>query len=387
MHLFELTPEQQDLRALAAEVARDVYAPVANDWDEAGTVFPREERKRLADLGFLGITLPTEYGGSGAPLLDALIVIEELGKVSHPAGFQAFEANTGPARVLELFGTPEQKERWLPAIIRGESTMAISISEPEAGSAATDMTTRGRVSGDRIVLNGRKRWTSGGGDAEQYLVYVRLNEKRGAAGIGAVVVDKDTPGLSFGPRERLMGFRSIASADLIFEDCEIPTDHLIIPAGGFNDLFRAFSVERLGNSTMCLAIGQSSLERTAAYVQERLQFGKNLIEFQTVQTKLADMIIRVEASRLLTYRAALKAGTGTPVPLEASIAKCFANEMAKSVSDLAIELHGAYGYSVEYGLERLHRDAHGWAMGGGTPTMQRIRIVADYLNRPLNQRS
>jgi butyryl-CoA dehydrogenase len=209
----------------------------------------------------------------------------------------------------------------------------------------------------------------------------------GARGIGAVLVDRDTPGLTFGPQERLMGHRGVGSADMHFVDVRVPLDNLIVPEGGFGTLFTAFSIERLGNATMCLAIGQTALDRTAKYVRERRQFGKEIAEFQTVQAALADMVIQVAAARLLVYRAAVGAGTGAPVPLEASIAKCFANEMAKQVSDLAIGLHGGYGYAEEYELERLHRDAHGWAIAGGTPAMQRTRIAAEYLGRRFDQRA
>ena len=161
---------------------------------------------------------------------------------------------------------------------------------------------------------------------------------------------------------------------------------IVVGAGGFGTLFRAFSIERLGNSTMSLAIGQAALDRTISYVQERTQFGKQLIEFQNVQMTLADMVMQVEAARLLIYRAARTAGTGLPDPLEVSLAKCTANEMAKRVSDLAMQLHGGNGYTEEYGIERLHRDAHGWAVAGGTPSMQRIRIVSELLGRRFDQR-
>jgi alkylation response protein AidB-like acyl-CoA dehydrogenase len=384
---FSLSEDQLALREAAGRVADEVYAPLVLEWDQAGTFVPNVERKRLADLGFLGIALPEEYGGGGAELLDALIVIEEIAKRNQIAAFQVFESNTGPTRVIELFGTEEQRQRLLPPIIDGEVTLAVAISEPDAGSAATDMTTSARLDGDDYVINGMKRWCSGGGHAEQYLVYVRLNEALGAKSIGALVVDHDTPGLTFGPQERLLGFHGIPSADMFFDNVRVPAENLIVDAGGFGKLFRAFSIERLGNTTMSLAIGQACLDRTARYVQERRQFGKPIIEFQTVQTALADMIMQVEATRLLLYRAAAKAGRGTPEPLEASMAKCYANEMAKKVSDIAIQLHGGYGYHPEYHVERYHRDAHGWALGGGTPTIQRIRIVSEYLGRSFDQRA
>jgi len=183
-----------------------------------------------------------------------------------------------------------------------------------------------------------------------------------------------------------MGFRGIPSADVIFDDVVVPERNLLIGAGGFRSLFTAFSIERLGNTTMSLAIGQAALDRTLDYVQHRTQFGKPLIEFQSIQLTVADMMLQVEAARLLLQRAAENAGHGLPNPLEVSLAKCTANEMAKRVTDLAMQLHGGNGYTEEYGIERLHRDAHGWALAGGTPTMQRIRIVSELLGRNFDQR-
>ncbi len=384
---MDLTPTQEALRETVAALAADLYAPQAAAWDAERTPFPNAERRRLAELGFLGMGLPPEYGGGGADLLDSLIVIEELAKAAPTAAFPVFEANTGPARVIDLFGTPEQKERLLPPIAAGEVTMAITISEPDAGSAATDMTTAAELRGDHYVINGTKRWCSGAGHAEQYLVYVRLNEERGARSIGALVTDRDSAGLTFGPQERLMGFRGIPSADMFFDDVAVPAENLVIGAGGFGRLFTAFSIERLGNATMSLAIGQACVDLCAAYVTERQQFGKEIIEFQTVQTALAEMILQVEAARLLIYRSAGRAGRGAPRTLEASLAKCFSNEMAKKVADVALQLHGGYGYSEEYGIERRLRDAHGWAIAGGTPTIQKVRIVSEYLQRRFNQRA
>ena len=378
--------ELRELAAMARQVARERYAPRAAAWDTAREPFPHDERRYLGSLGLLGICLPERFGGSGAPLLHALVVIEELAKECRPAAFQVFEANTGPAQVLALLGTEDQQSRFLPGIIAGQTTMALAISEPDAGSAATDMTTRAKSTGGDFTVNGAKRWISNGSEADCYLVYTRLSDEPGARGIGAIIIEADRDGVSFGARERLMGFRGIPSADVIFDDVLVPGNNLLVPAGGFGQLFRAFSVERLGNSTMSLAIGQAALDRTIAYVQERQQFGKPLIEFQSVQMMLADMVLQVESARLLIERAARHAGTGLPDPLQVSLAKCTANEMAKRVSDLAMQLHGGNGLTEEYGIERLHRDAHGWAVAGGTPTMQRIRIVSELLGRRFDQR-
>lgn len=386
MSAFQLSPEQEELRQVAARVASEVYAERAAEWDAARTPLPADEVRRLADLGFLGLAIPEEYGGQGGTLLDALIVIEELAKECRPAAFQVFEANTGPIRVLQFFGTEQQKRKYLPMSVSGELTMAIGISEPEAGSAATDLRTKARRDGDEIVINGSKRWISNGGHADHYLVYCRLNDEPGAKGIGAVIVPADTPGFSSGRPERLMGFRGIPSADLYFDDVRVPADNLVIEAGGFHKLFGVFSIERLGNSTMSLAIGQAALDRARAYVEVREQFGRPLVEFQNIQMILADMAVDVEAARLLIYRAAVNAGNDLPEAYEVSLAKCYANEMGKRVSDLAMQVHGGNGYSEEYGIERLHRDAHGWAIAGGTPAIQRLRIASQMFGRSFNQR-
>lgn len=384
---FPVESNEVAIRELASSVARERYAPQAAAWDLTRTTFPHEERLFLGSLGFLGIAFPENLGGAGAPLMDALVVIEEMAKHCQSAAFQIFEANTGPARVVNLLGTDEQSEQWLPAIIKGEASMALAISEPDAGSGATDMTTNARKVDGAYILNGAKRWISNGGEADSYLVYARLSDDRGSKGIGAIIVDAKSPGVSFGERERLMGFRCVPSADVIFNDVSVPEENLLIGPGGFRKLFTGFSIERLGNATMSLAMGQAALDLSLAYVQERTQFGKPLIEFQSIQLTLADMLMQVDAARLLIRRAAERAGTGLPDPLEVSLAKCAANEMAKRVTDLAMQLHGANGYTEEYGLERLHRDAHGWALAGGTPTMQRIRIVSETLGRTFNQRS
>lgn len=385
--MYELTDEQVEIRNLARKVAREWYAPKAREWDAARSHFPVEERRRIAELGLLAMSLPEEYGGGGRPLIDGLIVQEEFARASPLSAWPIFEACAGPARVIDLFGTEEQKREFLPPVTRGDKIIAISISEPDAGSAATDVSTKANFDGDEVVINGAKRWCSGAGHADQYLVYVRFGATAGGKGMGGVLVDKDTPGLSFGPQEQLMGHRGVGSADMFFDNVRVPRDRVIIPEGGFNKLFTAFSVERLGNSTMCLAIAQEALDRTAAYIQDRNQFGKPIVEFQTVQDTLAKMYVDVEASRLLIYRAATHAGRGAPRTLDASTAKVYANEMVKRVTDMAIQLHGGYGYSEEYEIERMHRDAIGWAIAGGTPAMQRIRIASEFLGRRFSQRA
>lgn len=382
------TEDLQAIKALAAQVAQERFAPKAAQWDADRTAVPLEDRRFLGSLGFLGIALPEEYGGSGAPLSHALAVIEQLAYHCRPAAFQVFESNTGPAQVIARLGTEEQKQRFLPGIIAGDITMAVAISEPDAGSAATDLTTKAVVNGDSVRVSGNKRWISNGSEADVYLVYSRMSDAPGAKGIGAVLVEANRDGVSFGARERLMGFRGIPSADIFFDDVVVPKENIVVEPGGFRKLFTAFSIERLGNTTMSLALGQRALDLTVQYVQEREQFGKPLIEFQAVQMTVADMALQVEQARLLLERAAAAVVTGSdlPNPLHVSLAKCTANEMAKKVTDLAMQLHGGNGYTEEFGIERMHRDAHGWALAGGTPTMQRTRIVSEMLGRGFDQR-
>ena len=258
--------------------------------------------------------------------------------------------------------------------------------EPEAGTALTDLRTRGEIKNDRIKINGAKRWCSGGGHSDTYLVYCRLSDAPGAKGIGAVLVDKDTPGLTFGEPERLMGFRGIPDSDLYFDNVEVPVEHLVVPAGGFPKLMQAFDLERCGNATMALGQASGALEEALAWVQEREQFGKPIVEFQAVQLRLAEMAMRVEASRLLIYRAAQNAENGLPSIADSSIAKCVANESAREVTSAGVQLMGGYGYSKDYPMERRMRDAWGWGIAGGTIDIQKVNIASALVGRRFNQR-
>ena len=236
------------------------------------------------------------------------------------------------------------------------------------------------------MLNGTKRWCSGGGHADAYVVYCRLSDDPGAKGIGAVLVEKDAPGLSFGPNETLMGFRGIPSADLNFDDCRVPADNLIVPAGGFKKLMEAFDLERCGNATMALGQARARSKTSSQYVQDRKQFGKPLAEFQAVQLKLAEMQMKVDAARLLIWRAAVNAEDGLPSVLESSIGKCFANTIAREVTGDAMQLMGAYGYSKEFPIERRLRDSWGWGIAGGAIDIQKVNIAGAMLGRRFDQR-
>jgi alkylation response protein AidB-like acyl-CoA dehydrogenase len=383
---FRLDDQQRDLQEAARRFARGELIDLARELEEKNEAVPLEWRRRYGELGFLGVNMPTEYGGLGLGALEALIVLEEFAKVSPAVAFPVFEAAVGPVRTVLHFASETLRRRILPRVVSGEIVVAVSMSEPEAGSALTDLTTRARIDGDRIVVSGQKRWCSGGGHSDYYIIYSRMSEASGAAGVGAVMIEKGSPGLTFGRPEQLMGFRGIPSSDIFLDNVEAPLDNLIVPAGGFKKLMEAFDLERCGNATMSLAIGAAALEEALAYVQERRQFGKAIVEFQAVQLKLAEMATRVEASRLLIWRAAQNGADGFPSPLESSIAKCFANEMVREVSAAGLQLMGGYGYSREYRMEQRVRDAFGWGIAGGTIDMQKINIAAGLVGRRFNQR-
>ena len=230
---FRLTEEQQELQQAARTFARAELPAIAGQLERDNAPPSRELIKRYADMGFLGINVSGDLGGLGLGNIEALVVLEEFAKISSAVAFPIFESSVGPVRAIEHFGSDALKQRIVPKVCSGEMIVAVSMSEPDAGSALTDLKTKGVVKGDRLIINGTKRWCSGGGHADAYVVYCRLSDDPGAKGIGAVLVEKDAPGLSFGPNEELMGFRGIPSSDLNFDDCEVPANNIIVPAGGF----------------------------------------------------------------------------------------------------------------------------------------------------------
>ena len=383
---FRLSEEQQALQTAAREFARGEMTAVAEETEREARPLSRDWVKRYAEMGFLGVNIPTRYGGLGLGNVDALLVLEEFAKISSAVAFPIFESVVGPVRALEHFADDALKERVIPAVCRGEMMVAVAMSEPDAGTALTDLRTRAEVRGDRIVVNGAKRWCSGGGHSDAYLVYCRLSETPGAKGIGAVYVEGDTPGLTFGEQEQLMGFRGVPESDLYFDEVSVPANHLVVPAGGFPKLMQAFDLERCGNATMALGQAAAALDDALVWVQERRQFGKPIVEFQAVQLKLADMAMRVEAARLLVHRAAQNAEGGLPSVLDSSIAKVVSNEAAREVTSMGVQLMGGYGYSREYPMERRMRDAWGWGIAGGTIDIQKVNIASALVGRRFDQR-
>jgi butyryl-CoA dehydrogenase len=383
---FQLTEEQKMLKKMVHDLAEKEFRPKAAEWEAKAEHMPRDYVQKLADLGLLGLCLPVKYGGQGRGAFEAILAIEQLARVSSLSATPVFESNVGPVRVIDQFGTEQQKQKYLPPVCRGEMLISVGMTEPEAGSALTDLSTRAVLDGNYYVVNGMKRFVTGGGASDAYVVYVRLSEQKGAKGIGGLIIEKGMPGFSFGKQEQFMGFRGIPSSDLIFENCRVPKENLVIKEGDFRKLMTAFDLERCGNATMCLGIAQGALEEAMAYSQQRKQWGKEICEFQAIQFMLAEMAMKVEAARLLIYRATVNADTGLPVPLEANLAKCFANQMVREVTGMALQIHGGYGYSKDYPIERMLRDGWGWGIAGGTIEIQRITIASFLLGRRFDQR-
>jgi len=383
---FSLTEDQIAFQEAARAFAQAELPAIAETCETDATPPPPALLKQYAEMGFLGVNIPTAYGGLGLGNLEALLILEEFAKISSAVAFPVFESCVGPIKAIEHFGSEAIKKHVLPAICKGEMVVAIAMSEPNAGSALTDLQTKAQVKNGKVILNGIKRWCSGGGHADGYLVYCRMSEQAGAKGIGAVFVEKDTPGLSFGAQENLMGFRGVPSCDIFFDNAEISEENIIMPAGGFKKLMEAFDLERCGNATMALGQASGALDIVANYVQERKQFGKPIIEFQAVQLRLAEMKMKTEAARLLIHRAAHNAEQNLPSMLDSSVAKCFANEIAREVTGAAMQLMGAYGYSKEFGIERRMRDAWGWGIAGGAIDIQKVNIASAMMERRFDQR-
>ena len=383
---FTLNEDQQALQETVRKFAVSELPEIALEIEKTAAPASHDLIKRYAEMGFLGVNLPSELGGLGLSHLDAVLVLEEVAKISPAVAFPIFESCFGPTLAIAHFAPDELKQRIVPKVCAGEMIVAVSMSEPGAGTALTDLTTKAETNGDTVVVNGTKRWCSGAGHADAYVVYCRMSDEPGAKGIGAVLVEKDRAGLSFGKPEYHMGFRGIPSADIYLDKVEVPVENIVVPAGGFRQLMEAFDLERCGNTTMSLAIAQSALDYVLDYVQDRKQFGKAVVDFQAVQLQIAEMKMQVDASRLLLYRAVVNASQGLPSVADSSIAKCFANEMVRDVTGKALQLMGGYGYSTEYPIEQKMRDGWGWGIAGGTIDIQKINIAAAMVGRRFQQR-
>jgi len=379
-----LNPEQTLLKEQVRKLARSEFAPRAEACDREKR-FPAENVRRLAELGLLGLCLPETYGGQGLSTFEFALVLEELAQAcAATAGVYLIHAGVS-SRAIAVFGSEPLKQKYLPDLAAGKKLAAFAMTEPEAGSAATDLHTRAALKGDHYLVNGTKRFISNGKEAEVFTTVVRLEDRPGARGLGALVIDRDSPGFSVPRVEDKMGLGGFSSAELLFEDCRVPSENLLLPAGRFGQMMQAFNSERCGNSAVCLGLSQAALDLAVDYAKVRKQFGRELYEFQGLQWMLAEMKIKVEAMRSLLYRAAVSAEP-FPEPILASIAKAFCNETVNEVVSASLQIHGGFGYMKEAAIERLFRDARAWSLAGGTVQIQKNTIASLLLDRKISQR-
>jgi butyryl-CoA dehydrogenase len=384
---FNLDKDQQMLVDMLRKMGkRENFKQLAVEIDKTG-VFPDFLMKKYGELGLLGMTLSPEYGGGGQPNINAILAIEELAKFSPMIAAPVFESNIGPVRVINAYGTEEQKKAIIPGVCKGEKSVSVCMTEPEAGSDLTSLSTKLTEDGDGYLLNGRKTFITGGGEASHYLVYSRYGDTPDYKGIGAVIVEKGAPGFTFGKQEDFMGLRGMPSCDLIFDNVKVPKESIVLRVGEFKKLMTTFDVERCGNAAMCLGTAAGAIEEAKAYAMERKTFGRPICEFQDIQFSIVNMAMKLDAARLLVYRAVTGAGRGFPSMLEAGMAKCFANEMVVEVTDAAMQVFGGYGYSKEFPVERMHRDALAWRVAGGTVQMLRVAMASIMFARRFNQKA
>ncbi len=382
---FNLSTQQEQLIAQVREFAEVEIAPVAAKWDEAEHI-PRNQIQKLADFDLFGMTFPARYGGRELSALDAVMVIEEMAHHCGISGRLIVDHNFGAVGTILNFGTEAQRQQVLPTIARGEKLMSIAMTEPEAGSALTDLTTSARRNGDHFVLNGTKRWITGGGEREYLLVYARFDDVPGSEGIGAILVDMDTPGFRPGQRLNSMGVRGVRESYVHFEDMQIPAEKVVVPAGAaFKQLMSAYNGQRVAASAVCLGLAQGALDYAVAFADKRRQFGKRITDFQAMQMKIANCTVDIEAARLLVYKAAANAKLTITDRVESSIAKAYAAEMVIRVTNEAIQLMGGDGYSRFHPVERMARDARAFTLAGGSIEMQRLAVASNVLGRPLPQ--
>ena len=386
--MTRLSPDQETLRATARALAETEIAPCAAEIDRTER-YPHETVEALREAGLMGMTIPRDFGGRGLGCLDAVLVIEEIAAACGVSGRIAVEANLGAVGAIMAYGTPEQKRRAADLVLSGDKP-AICISEPGAGSAATEMTTTAVRRGDRYILNGTKHWITGGGVSRLHLVFARLMEDGVPRGIAGFLAYRDeTPGLRIGAREPTMGLRGLPETRIHLKDAEIPASAIVLPDGaperGFAALMRAYNGQRLGAATVALGIARGAYEAAVDHVRARHQFGRPIAEFQGLQWMLADMAIALDAARALIHNAAAEAGTGFPARQAAAAAKVFASETAVKVTNDALQLHGAAGYSRNGPLERMVRDARMFTIGGGTAQVLRNQIAASILGMKLPQ--
>ena len=380
---FTLSKKHEMARSLFKEFAEKEVKPLAQETDE-NEQFPAETVKKMAKSGFMGIPVPKEYGGQGCDPLTYVMCVEELSKVCGTTGVVVSAHTSLCIDPILTYGTEAQKQKYLPGLASGEKLGAFGLTEPGAGTDAQGQQTKAVLDGDEWVINGSKCFITNGKYADVYIVIAVTGtvEKRGRKmkEISAFIVEKGTPGFSFGTKEKKMGIRGSATYELIFEDCRIPKENLLGKQGrGFGIAMHTLDGGRIGIASQALGLAEGALEATIAYVQERKQFGRSIAKFQNTQFQLADMATKVEAAKLLVYKAAMAKATQKTYSLEAAMAKLYAAEVAMEVTTKAVQLHGGYGYIREYDVERMMRDAKITEIYEGTSEVQRMVISANII--------
>lgn len=371
---FTLGPEYIAYRKLYSAFAQNEVKPLAAVTDETEE-FPRETVEKMKEIGFMGIPIPREYGGQGCDSLAYIMCVEELSKVCATTGVIVSAHTSLCCDPIANYGTPKQKEKYLVPLASGKKLGAFGLTEPSAGTDASAVKTTAVEDGDSYVLNGTKIFITNGKEADIYIIIAMTDKAAGTKGLSAFIVEKDTPGFTFGTKEKKMGIRGSSTYELIFRDCRIPKENLLGQKGhGFNIAMNTLDGGRIGIAAQALGIAEGALETTVKYVKQRKQFGKTIAKFQNTQFVLADLATRVEATRLLVYKAAREKDSGKPFAEIAAMAKLFAAETAMEVTTKCVQLHGGYGYTREYEVERMMRDAKITEIYEGTSEVQRMVI-------------
>ena len=377
---FKLSEEQELLRKTVRDFAEQELAPHTREWDDEQG-FPRSVFTKLGELGLMGVVWPTEYGGSDMSTLDYATVMEELARVDAGVALSVAAHNSLCSGHIFLAGSDAQKKEFLTPLARGEKVGCWGLTENSAGSDAGGTRTTAVRDGDHWVLNGSKTFITNGGMADTAVVMAVTDKSKGKKGISAFVVERGTPGFKAGKKEDKLGVRSSDTSELAFEDCRIPADHLLGEEGrGFIDTLRILDRGRIGITAFSIGIAQAAFEASLKYAKQRHQFGHAIADFQAIQWKIADMAVKIDAARLLMWRAATLRDSGEDHTIESSIAKLYASEAAVEVALDAVQLHGGYGYTKDYPVERYLRDSKLGTIGEGTSEIQRLVIARGVLD-------
>jgi len=376
---FSLTKEQELVKQMVREFAINEVKPIAAEIDVTER-FPMENVEQMARYNMLGIPFPTEFGGAGGNNVSYAMTVEELSKVCGTTGVIVSAHTSLCGAPIYQFGTQEQKEKYLTPLAKGEKLGAFGLTEPNAGTDAAGQQTTAVLEGDHYVLNGSKIFITNGGVADIFVVFAMTDKSKGTRGISAFIVEKDFPGFSIGKVEEKLGIRASSTTELVFENCIVPKENLLGKEGkGFAVAMQTLDGGRIGIAAQALGLAQGALDEAVAYMKERKQFGKSIAAFQGLQWMVADMDVQIEAARLLVYKAAYKKDMGMPYSVEAARAKLYASEVAMDVTTKAVQLFGGYGYTKEYPVERMMRDAKITEIYEGTSEVQRMVISANVI--------